>query len=122
MEIFLPHFSGRHMIAVAELVCAVGLDSIFGEPRRAHPLVGFGKLALNIEVFMMSFIKGDAARGFSRLSVNSLGVISVILAIVPLVLCYVFTAMFFDWQLPSFCCHSLPGNRRAKFGRACQSG
>ncbi|KON82353.2 adenosylcobinamide-phosphate synthase CbiB [Azoarcus sp. PA01] len=34
---------------------AVGLDRVFGEPRRFHPLVGFGRLAQRIETALRRF-------------------------------------------------------------------
>jgi len=42
----------NYLIAPAILLCAVVLDRIFGDPRRWHPLAGFGHIAACIETRM----------------------------------------------------------------------
>ena len=41
-----------YLIAPAILICAVLMDLIFGDPRRWHPLAGFGRIAAWIEMRM----------------------------------------------------------------------
>ncbi|PZP24163.1 adenosylcobinamide-phosphate synthase CbiB [Pseudomonas kuykendallii] len=65
------------MIAVALTACAgVALDALFGEPKRWHPLVGFGRLADAIEG-RLNRVNGNAR-------VN--GVLGWCLAVLPLTL------------------------------------
>ncbi|WP_375749677.1 adenosylcobinamide-phosphate synthase CbiB [Vibrio sp. HN007] len=58
------------------LVCALWLDKWLGEPKRFHPLVGFGNLAKRIESF---------CRDIRFLSESQQGFLAWTLAVVPLV-------------------------------------
>ncbi|WP_083601500.1 adenosylcobinamide-phosphate synthase CbiB [Vibrio quintilis] len=58
------------------LIAALWLDRWLGEPRRFHPLVGFGNLAQRIEAF---------CRRLSFLSEKQQGVLGWMLAVVPVV-------------------------------------
>ena len=40
------------MITELQLLVAVLLDTLFGDPKRFHPLAGFGRMALKIEAFL----------------------------------------------------------------------
>jgi len=65
------------MIAMALTACAgVALDALFGEPKRWHPLVGFGRLADAIEARL------NRAAGGARLN----GALGWCLAVLPLTL------------------------------------
>lgn len=65
------------MIAVALTACAgVALDALFGEPKRWHPLVGFGRLADAIEGWL------NRVNGSARVN----GVLGWCLAVLPLTL------------------------------------
>ena len=46
-----------YLIAPAILFCAVVLDRIFGDPRRWHPLAGFGRIAAWIETRMNTGVR-----------------------------------------------------------------
>ena len=65
------------MLAIA-LLCSLALDTVFGEPRRWHPLVGFGLYATHVERL------GNVARSkwISRLA----GVCCWLLSVMPFVL------------------------------------
>lgn len=45
------------------VVAGVALDALFGEPRRHHPLVGFGNLAAGLERRLNTAAGGSIARG-----------------------------------------------------------
>jgi len=49
-------------IVVIKILIALGLDQLLGEPRRWHPLVGFGLLAERIEQRLNQAEPGQAAR------------------------------------------------------------
>jgi adenosylcobinamide-phosphate synthase len=67
----------NYLIAPGILFCAVVLDRIFGDPRRWHPLAGFGRIAAWIEMRM-----NTAARPrLQRLA----GICAVLLLLVPFV-------------------------------------
>ena len=53
------------LMRAATASLAVALDRLFGEPSRAHPLVGFGRLAGWIEGALNRPARHDAARGLS---------------------------------------------------------
>ena len=61
------------------VTCAIGLDYVLGEPKRAHPLVYFGQFATNIE----SWLYPDAA-GYKKQRI--IGITALFLAIAPWVL------------------------------------
>lgn len=87
------------MITVAEFICAVCLDRLFGEPTKAHPLVGFGTMALKIEAAMLSLIELDSSSASSRIWANLLGAISIFLAIAPPV---VVTCLMLQFESTNF--------------------
>jgi adenosylcobinamide-phosphate synthase len=67
---------------VLELIAALCLDGLLGEPRRAHPLVGFGWLAQCLEEWLhpgaLPGLSGNgAARGYCG------GVVAVLAAVAP---------------------------------------
>lgn len=62
------------VLAVAAMWAALLLDRVLGEPRRAHPLVGYGRLAQAIE---RALYRDSRARG----------VMAWLLAVLPLTLC-----------------------------------
>ena len=45
------------------VVAGVALDALLGEPRRHHPLVGFGNLAAGLERRLNNAAGGSIARG-----------------------------------------------------------
>ncbi len=67
------------MITAIQILIASLIDAIFGEPRRYHPLVGFGYLALRVESW---FNRYKASRGLLRL----LGALAWLLLLAPFVL------------------------------------
>ena len=67
----------NYLIAPAIVLGAVVLDRIFGDPRRWHPLAGFGRIAAWIETRM----NVDARPWLQRLA----GACAVLLLIVPAV-------------------------------------
>lgn len=48
----LPHYPMAHLMMPSALLCAVLLDKLFGDPRRLHPLAGFGRIAAWLEARM----------------------------------------------------------------------
>ncbi|MEM1110496.1 MAG: adenosylcobinamide-phosphate synthase CbiB [Pseudomonadota bacterium] len=58
---------------------ALALDHFLGEPRRLHPLVGFGRWATGIEQFLNSSSPGDALGAKAR------GILGCFCAVAPLV-------------------------------------
>jgi len=66
---------GMHMAFVA--IAAVLLDWLFGEPRRFHPLVGFGRLAQGCERLCRG--RGNSSSSMQRLR----GVVAVVSLIAP---------------------------------------
>lgn len=48
------------MNSVMATVVALALDALLGEPRRAHPLVGFGQLAPLVETWLRGAVGADA--------------------------------------------------------------
>ncbi|CAM3607428.1 cobalamin biosynthesis protein [Vibrio aerogenes CECT 7868] len=71
------------------LIGALWLDKWLGEPRRFHPLAGFGNLVQRIEAF---------CRGMPGLSEKQQGVLGWLLAVVPVVLITVFLVAL-AWRL-----------------------
>jgi len=76
-------------MTAAIFVLAVLLDAILGEPRRWHPLVGFGALATGLERYLNT--AGQGVRG------RVVGLLAVLLLVVPLTLIPVFLAPS-SWQ------------------------
>lgn len=63
------------------IIIALCLDAFLGEPRRWHPLVGFGRFAAGIE----SRIRGWAPDQAQGSTLNLLGTVAWVIAVVPLV-------------------------------------
>ena len=59
------------------LIAGLLLDRVFGEPRRWHPLVGFGRVAVSIE----GVLNRQPAKPASRLT----GAVAVVIAVAPFV-------------------------------------
>nr|WP_041643987.1 adenosylcobinamide-phosphate synthase CbiB [Azoarcus olearius] len=57
----MPSMSAT-VLLVAKLAAGIACDRVFGEPRRFHPLVGFGRWARAVE----SLVRGTGAVGASR--------------------------------------------------------
>lgn len=72
------------MSLLLSLLVALLLDKLLGEPRRWHPLVGFGNLACRIEAVGNKHI-GGAATGEPVAGVKIKGVVCWCLAVLPLV-------------------------------------
>ncbi len=67
------------MITELQVLVAVLFDALLGEPKRFHPLAGFGRIALRIESFLYGLQKtSDVQRKFR-------GVIAWSVAVLPLV-------------------------------------
>jgi adenosylcobinamide-phosphate synthase len=66
------------MTSAIALLLACLLDALFGEPRRAHPLVGFGNYAVRLERALNVSVRPQLAR--------ARGVVALLLAIAPFVL------------------------------------
>ncbi len=64
------------MITAIQILIASLIDAVFGEPRRYHPLVGFGHLARRVETW---FNRQPASPGLLRL----LGVLAWLLLVLP---------------------------------------
>ena len=77
------------------LIAAVLLDGLLGEPRRCHPLVGFGHIAARLETWLNPHRSNAAPSGRSRWA-RALGVLAVLLAAGPPVLAVV---MLLRYQL-----------------------
>ncbi|VAW95969.1 Adenosylcobinamide-phosphate synthase [hydrothermal vent metagenome] len=67
------------MITELQLLVAVLLDTVFGDPKRFHPLAGFGHIALKIE----SFLYGSQSINNSQRKFR--GVVAWALVVLPLV-------------------------------------
>lgn len=79
------------MSAGAVLLFAVLLDHILGEPRRWHPLVGFGRLANWVE----KTLRPDEGSSASALNLRVRGVLGVIALLAPLCLLALWLATLF---------------------------
>ena len=77
------------MEMVLTMACAVLLDRLLGEPRRWHPLTGFGRYAMWLERRL-----NGASQKAGRLRVR--GVLAWLFALAPFLL-----PVFFLWQQPS---------------------
>lgn len=62
------------------VVLAVLLDAVLGEPKRWHPLVGFGRLAMGLERVL------NLGEGVSVVLARCLGVLAVVVLVVPITL------------------------------------
>ena len=71
------------------LIAGLLLDRIFGEPRRWHPLVGFGRVAVWIE----GSLNRQPAKPASRLT----GLIALVIAVAPFVALTVWLASLHVW-------------------------
>lgn len=67
------------MITELQVLVAVLLDALLGEPKRYHPLAGFGSLVLRIEAF---FYAGNNIRSGTR---KILGIVAWGVAVIPFV-------------------------------------
>ena len=76
------------MELVTSLLAAFALDYFLGEPRRFHPLVGFGQLAERIERLCYDLQSAKANAQIGR------GVIAVALATIPLLV----LAVWLEWK------------------------
>jgi len=74
------------------IILAIFLDALFGEPRRWHPLVGFGKVAAAIE----SNLNVD---NLTKINSNLLGLIALSLLIIPLTAVTAFISYTFNTYL-----------------------
>lgn len=79
------------------LVAGVALDRIFGEPRRWHPLVGFGWLAAQIEHGLNRKPSSAASRAF--------GALALLLALVPFIALAAWLGTFRGWI--GWCVHAI---------------
>ena len=66
-------------IVVIKILIALGLDQLLGEPRRFHPLVGFGRLAGKVEAKLNS-----AASAYSPSKQRTHGVIAWAIVVLPI--------------------------------------
>ena len=73
----LPFFN--HLEVPLMIVAAVIIDRLLGEPRRFHPLAGFGRLARWIEKIFYGPVAADPAARYMR------GVAAVAVLLIPLV-------------------------------------
>lgn len=97
------------MITAFSILLAVMLDLWLGEPRRFHPLVGFGRVAQWIEMTMY----GDGSR--------ERGLLALLLAVVPLVLSVWLFALWPQGELllgVLLLYLAIGGNSLAQHGRA----
>ena len=69
----------NHLEVPLLILAAVLLDRLLGEPRRFHPLVGFGNLARGIEKFFYGPVDAAPPARYLR------GIISVCMLLIPLV-------------------------------------
>ncbi|WP_028226099.1 adenosylcobinamide-phosphate synthase CbiB [Paraburkholderia ferrariae] len=75
-------------VTAALAVAGVAVDRFFGEPRRAHPLVAFGKLASRIEARLNTGRRG-----------RPLGLAAWLAVVAPPVLCAALLAALLPWPL-----------------------
>jgi len=69
-------------MTVFEIIAAVLLDGLLGEPRRWHPLAGFGALAQRLEEWLIpGAIRGSGAKATTRGYFG--GVIALLMAVTP---------------------------------------
>lgn len=81
------------LVSVAVCCAAVLLDALVGEPRRWHPLVGFGRLVTSVECCL------NRAPGRPGLSLL-LGTVAVVVLVMPAVLLMLFAeAVLTGWWL-----------------------
>jgi len=66
------------LISLIIVICALIIDRLWGEPRRFHPLVGFGLLARRLETFCQYYMPLAIFRQ------RILGVLAVLLLVIPL--------------------------------------
>ncbi len=85
-------------MTILEIIAAVLLDGLLGEPRRWHPLVGFGVLAQRLDNWLNPSAIGGAAANAAARSYLA-GVIAVLAAVAP--------AVFALWALDRYT-HSAP--------------
>lgn len=76
------------MLVSVIIICALLLDAAIGEPRRWHPLVGFGNLALRLEK------KLNRYKIQSQLRLRITGLISWLLVVLPFVVVAYFIEQF----------------------------
>ena len=93
------------------LVAGVALDRIFGEPRRWHPLVGFGWLAARIELALnrkpaglSACAAGNSART-AGLGACAAGTFALVVAVLPLVALAIWLTSLQPWI--GWCVHAL---------------
>jgi len=81
------------MLSLLTLPISLLVDRFFGEPKRYHPLVGFGKLAERIEALLN--------RGSEKISK---GIIAWMIVVVPLVLIvYILDQLLGGWWMSILC-------------------
>lgn len=79
------------MITELQVLVAVLLDTVFGEPKRFHPLAGFGRVALRVESFLYGQEQlNDTQRKFR-------GVIAWCIVVLPFVIFILWLTQQFMW-------------------------
>lgn len=79
------------MITELQVLVAVLLDTVFGEPKRFHPLAGFGRVALRVE----SFIYGQEQLNDTQRKFR--GVIAWCIVVLPFVIFILWLTQQFMW-------------------------